>query len=128
MPAPFSVSDLQTSPGSPSKIPNSSSLEASGARSYWSAIAEILPQELGFVERVKPAAHDLVNVMLNYAYGVLSGQTEKAIHYAGLDPYTGYLHADRSGKASLVYDLMEEFRQPVADRPVLSLRGTEHVL
>ncbi|MGH9581852.1 MAG: CRISPR-associated endonuclease Cas1, partial [Bryobacteraceae bacterium] len=31
-----------------------------------------------------------------------------------------FLHVDRSGKPSLVLDLMEEFRQPVVDRAILS--------
>ncbi len=38
---------------------------------------------------------------------------------AGLEPFAGFLHVDRSGKPSLVLDLMEEFRQPVVDRAVL---------
>src|SRR5947209_19424867 len=32
----------------------------------------------------------------------------------------GFLHVDRPGKPSLVLDLVEEFRQPVVDRAVLS--------
>ncbi len=39
---------------------------------------------------------------------------------AGLEPFAGFLHVDRSGKPSLVLDLMEEFRQPVVDRPLLA--------
>ena len=39
---------------------------------------------------------------------------------AGLEPFAGFLHVDRSGKPSLVLDLMEEFRQPVVDRPIFS--------
>jgi CRISPR-associated protein Cas1 len=40
---------------------------------------------------------------------------------AGLDPYVGFLHADRPGKPSLALDLMEEFRPMLADRLVLTL-------
>jgi len=40
---------------------------------------------------------------------------------AGLDPYAGFIHADRPGKPSLTLDLIEEFRQPVVDRTVLGL-------
>jgi len=39
---------------------------------------------------------------------------------AGLEPFAGFLHVDRSGKPSLVLDLMEEFRQPVVDRAIFS--------
>jgi CRISPR-associated protein Cas1 len=40
---------------------------------------------------------------------------------AGLDPYAGFLHADRPGKPSLVLDLIEEFRQTVVDRSIIGL-------
>jgi len=43
-----------------------------------------------------------------------------AVMNAGLEPFAGFLHVERSGKPSLVLDLMEEFRQPVVDRPILS--------
>ena len=39
----------------------------------------------------------------------------------GLDPYVGYLHTERSGRASLALDLIEELRAVFADRFVLSL-------
>ena len=39
---------------------------------------------------------------------------------AGLEPFAGFLHTDRSGKPSLVLDLVEEFRQPVVDRAILT--------
>ena len=38
-----------------------------------------------------------------------------------LDPYVGFLHQDRPGRASLALDLLEEFRSPWADRFVLTL-------
>ena len=40
---------------------------------------------------------------------------------AGLEPFAGFLHVDRSGKPSLVLDLVEEFRQPVVDRAIIAL-------
>lgn len=59
-----------------------------------------------------------VNALLNYAYGVLEGQVRRAIVINGLDPAIGILHAIQSGRASLVYDLMEPLR-PLVDRQVL---------
>jgi CRISPR-associated protein Cas1 len=59
--------------------------------------------------------------MLNYGYGILQGEVLRAIHFAGLDPYGGYLHVDRSGRSSLVFDLMEEFRQQVVDKVIMRL-------
>ena len=59
-----------------------------------------------------------VNALLNYAYGVLKLQVHAAILIAGLEPSLGYLHANRPGRAALVYDLMEPLR-PMVDGEVL---------
>lgn len=95
--------------------------EADGARIYWSAIKRVIPAEMNFPGRVTRGARDPFNVMLNFGYMVaLFPEVWKAVSYAGLDPYAGFLHADRPGKPSLVLDLMEEFRQQVVDRAVLA--------
>ena len=61
-------------------------------------------------------------MMLNLGYkAVLFVECWKAVYYSGLDPFAGYLHADRPGKASLALDLMEEFRQQVVDRAIFSI-------
>ncbi|MDF1541382.1 MAG: CRISPR-associated endonuclease Cas1, partial [Candidatus Thorarchaeota archaeon] len=44
-----------------------------------------------------------------------------AIVGCGLDPFSGFLHSDRSGKPSLVLDLMEEFRAYIVDAQVCKL-------
>lgn len=67
----------------------------------------------------KNARHP-AQAMLNYAYRVLESDTLIAATSLGLDPYVGFLHADRKGRASLVYDLMEPLR-PVVDRKLVEL-------
>ncbi|MGB9959702.1 MAG: CRISPR-associated endonuclease Cas1 [Candidatus Bathyarchaeales archaeon] len=97
-------------------------LEAEAARLYWEAVRQILPVELGFTGRETRGARDPFNAMLNFGYQtILFPEVWKALSYAGLDFYAGYLHADRPGKPSLVLDLMEEFRQQVVDRTLISL-------
>jgi len=96
--------------------------EAEGARIYWSAIRQVLPAELQFHGRETRGACDPFNAMLNFGYqAILFPEVWKAVSYAGLDFFAGYLHADRSGKPSLVLDLMEEFRQQVVDRTLIKL-------
>jgi hypothetical protein len=80
----------------------------------------MLPDALGFAGRSHQGATDAVNAALNYGYGILTAHVWGAVMNAGLEPFAGFLHVDRSGKPSLVLDLMEEFRQPVVDRPILS--------
>lgn len=94
-------------------------LEAEAARVYWSSYAMLLPRELGFESRDHDSM-DFVNVSLNYAYGVLYGECWKALVLAGLDPYAGFIHEDRSGKPVLVFDFVEMFRF-AADSVVLVL-------
>jgi len=97
-------------------------LEAEAARIYWETVGHVLPHELGFEGRETRGAKDPYNAMLNFGYqAVLFSEVWKAICYAGLDPYAGFLHADRPGKPSLVLDLIEEFRQQVVDRTLLGL-------
>jgi len=87
---------------------------------YWKALTNVFPEEFGFRERSGRGARDPVNAMLNYGYGILEGEVHRAVYLAGLDPYAGYLHADRPGSSTLVYDLMEEFRQQIVDKTVIA--------
>jgi CRISP-associated protein Cas1 len=96
-------------------------LEAQGARHYWEAARSLVRSDLDWASRQTRGAQDLVNQLLNYGYGILYAQVERAVLLAGLDPYAGYLHEDRPGKPSLVLDLIEEFRQPVVDRTIFAL-------
>ncbi|MBC7224890.1 MAG: CRISPR-associated endonuclease Cas1, partial [Anaerolineae bacterium] len=86
------------------------SAEGRAAKKYWEGVRAALRQELDWPGRRTRGAKDPFNSALNYGYGVLYGQVERALILAGLDPYGGYLHVDRPGKPSLVLDLIEEFR------------------
>ncbi len=97
------------------------SIEGRAAQHYWEGLRELLVEEHGWPGRETRGATDLINSLLNYGYGVLASRVQHALLLAGLDPYAGFIHADRSGKHSLVYDLIEEFRQAVVDRAVLAL-------
>jgi CRISPR-associated protein Cas1 len=97
------------------------STEGRAAQKYWQAIGKLLLVEPGWPGRVTQGASDSFNAALNYGYGILYSQVERALVLAGLDPYAGFLHVDRPGKASLVYDLVEEFRQTVVDRTVMAI-------
>ena len=97
------------------------SVEGRAAQKYWEMIARIIPADLEWPGRETRGALDRFNSALNYGYGILYCQVEKALTLAGLDAYGGFLHADRPGKPSLVLDLIEEFRQTVVDRTVIGL-------
>lgn len=63
-------------------------------------------------------ATDPGNALLNYGYALLEAETRIACLNAGLHPGLGILHADRDGRASFIYDLMEAAR-PCVDLAVL---------
>lgn len=96
-------------------------IEGQAARRYWEAVRLVIPETYGWNQRHHRGATDPINSLLNYGYGILYGQVEQALVLAGLDPYAGFLHADRPGKPSLVLDFIEEFRQIAVDRVVFGL-------
>jgi hypothetical protein len=57
--------------------------------------------------------------MLNYGYSCLDSEVRISILAAGLDPEIGYLHSNRKGRMSLIYDLMEPLRS-VVDLAILN--------
>ncbi|MHA1380736.1 MAG: CRISPR-associated endonuclease Cas1 [Candidatus Helarchaeota archaeon] len=96
-------------------------VEGSGAREYFQALQMIIPNSLGFSGRERRPPRDPVNSCLSYGYTILYGYILIGIAAAGLEPFAGFLHSDRSGKPSLALDLIEEFRQIIIDRLILKL-------
>lgn len=95
--------------------------EGMAAEAYYRAFAVLLPGEFSFAERNRRPPRDPVNSLLSLSYTLLAKECETALLVAGLDPYVGYLHEVRYGRASLALDLAEEFRSILADSVVLSL-------
>jgi CRISPR-associated protein Cas1 len=96
-------------------------IEGRAAQKYWQAVKQVLPEKYQFPGRKGRGATDPINAALNYAYGILYGQVERALVLAGLDPFAGFLHVDRPGKPSLTLDFIEEFRPVVVDRTIFGL-------
>jgi len=90
--------------------------EAAAAEAYWAAYREVT----GFPGRDQEGK-DPVNAGLNYGYGILKALCFKSLLLAGLDPYVGFLHVDKSGRPSLVLDFMEQWR-PRVDAVVAHMR------
>jgi len=91
--------------------------EGECANYYWDGIKLAL-DDWNFEGRNQRSS-DPVNLSLNVCYNLLMGQIWKYTLKFGLDPFLGYVHVDRPGKLSLVFDLMEPFR-PMVDRFAIS--------
>ena len=97
-------------------------LEGISARSYFSVFGlNILPEWADFPNRSKNPPKTNVNAVLSFLYTLLMYRVEGAIMSQGLDYCCGNLHALTYGKSALVFDLMEEFRTPIADTVCCSL-------
>ena len=96
-------------------------VEGAGTREYFQAIKNIIPKWIGFERRERRPPKDPLNSCLSFGYTILYGEILIGIATAGLEPFAGYLHSDRSGKPSLALDLIEEFRQTIIDRLVFKL-------
>lgn len=78
-------------------------------------------EDFRFYGRNRRPPLDNVNAMLSLAYTLLTHDCAAALETVGLDPYVGFLHRDRPGRASLALDMVEELRGVYADRFVLQL-------
>lgn len=97
-------------------------LEGYAATIYFRGFAAAISNpHFRFEGRTRRPPRDPVNAMLSFGYALLLSRVDGAVRAAGLDPYVGALHETGRGRASLVLDLMEEFRPAVIDRLVLRL-------
>ncbi len=71
------------------------SAEGRGSQHYWDAMGHLLLAEVEWPGRRTEGATDLVNSLLNYGYGILRTQVQRALILAGLDPFGGFIHVDR---------------------------------
>lgn len=97
------------------------SIEGRASICYWELVERALNDYIDFEGRIRKGAEDLVNSLLNYGYGILYSRIWEALLLSSLNPYISYLHKPQTGKPTLIFDLIEEFRQQAVDRPVFSL-------
>jgi CRISPR-associated protein Cas1 len=96
--------------------------EGLAARNYYSVFRyNLIPEWADFPRRSRNPPRSNVNAVLSFLYTLLMYRIEIAIETAGLDSMAGFLHVSDYGKNALVFDLMEEFRTPIADTLCCSL-------
>ena len=103
-------------------------MEGKAAEQYFSIFNELVlnqKEDFEFKTRSRRPPLDRINALLSFAYTVLAGDCANALSSVGLDPYVGFMHADRPGRKSLAIDLMEELRPVLADRLILTLINTK---
>ena len=104
-------------------------VEGEAASIYFSVLNELLRgPDFIFNGRMRRPPTDPVNALLSFIYSLLTQECVSALQGVGLDPFVGFLHQDRPGRASLALDLLEEFRAAWADRLVLTLINRKQVV
>lgn len=97
-------------------------IEGDAAASYFSVFNNLVRADgFNFNGRIKRPPTDKVNALLSFVYSLITNECASALQAVGLDPYAGFLHRDRPGRAGLALDMVEEFRAAWADRFVLTL-------
>ncbi|MDQ3013404.1 MAG: type I-MYXAN CRISPR-associated endonuclease Cas1 [Acidobacteriota bacterium] len=98
--------------------------EGSIGAQYFKALPHLISDEAG--EKMKPDGRtrrpprDRANALLSFGYALLMKDVLNAILVVGLDPSLGFYHQPRSQAHPLALDLMELFRVPLVDLPVIA--------
>ncbi|MGH8773287.1 MAG: type I-MYXAN CRISPR-associated endonuclease Cas1, partial [Burkholderiales bacterium] len=91
---------------------------------YFRALPGLIVPDAG--EKMKPDGRsrrpprDRCNALLSFGYALLLKDVMNAIMVVGLDPSLGFYHRPRSQAPPLALDLMELFRVPLVDLPVIA--------
>lgn len=104
--------------------------EGMGAQTYFSVFTLLLKQqrdEFAFVSRNRRPPRDRINCLLSFLYALIRHDCLAALTTVGLDPFVGFLHAERPNRPALALDLMEEFRPWLADRLAVTLVNRKQV-
>ncbi|HOQ05576.1 MAG TPA: CRISPR-associated endonuclease Cas1 [Anaerohalosphaeraceae bacterium] len=97
-------------------------IEGLVGRMYFQALVQIFHSlEMDFGGRVRRPPADPVNACLSYVYMLLTALAQNALQATDLDIYCGLMHASIRSAPALVFDFVEQFRQPIADRFVMLL-------
>ena len=98
--------------------------EGEAGRAYFSGLPGILRSDLDSrltcTGRTRRPPQDCFNALLSFGYSLLHRDVLQAILAVGLEPAFGFYHQPRSAAHPLALDMMEEFRVPMWDMPVVA--------
>ncbi len=104
--------------------------EGMAAQTYFEVFRLLLKQQrepFAFTTRTRRPPRDRINCLISFLYALVRHDCVAALTSIGLDPFVGFLHADRPNRPSLALDLMEEFRPWLADRLAVTLINRQQI-
>jgi CRISP-associated protein Cas1 len=97
--------------------------EGNLAALYFGALPHLIsnsaPPELQFDHRNRRPPKDRFNALLGFGYALLLKDVMNAILAVGLEPALGFYHQPRTQAPPLALDLLEIFRVPLVDLPLV---------
>jgi len=97
--------------------------EGIAAKAYFAAIPHLLSasvaDELRPTGRSKHPPRDCFNAALSFGYSLIHSLVHRCIISVGLEPAFGFYHQPRSAAPPLVLDVMELFRTPLWELPLI---------
>ncbi|WP_416667838.1 type I-MYXAN CRISPR-associated endonuclease Cas1 [Egbenema bharatensis] len=104
-------------------IPSLLGLEGNIAALYFEGLPHLLSEnaspEFRFSGRNRRPPQDRFNALLSFGYALLLKDVMNAILVVGLEPALGFYHQPRTQASPLALDLMEIFRVPLVDLPIM---------
>ena len=91
------------------------------SRIYFNGFRKCLNEDIIFSGRKYFPSTDMTNALLSFSYSFIGREIQSMIEANSLDPYVGFYHQIKYGRASLSLDLIEELRHIIADRLVLRI-------
>jgi CRISP-associated protein Cas1 len=104
--------------------------EGIAAQVYFASFGGLLKQQhedFAFTTRNRRPPRDRINCLLSFLYALVRHDCSAALTSIGLDPFVGFLHAERANRPALALDLMEEFRPWLADRLAVTLINRKQI-
>lgn len=105
-------------------LPTLLGLEGNLAALYFGALPNLLSETAGadfhFTSRNRRPPRDRFNAMLGFGYALLLKDVMNAILTVGLEPALGFYHQPQRQASPLALDLMEIFRVPLVDMPIIA--------
>lgn len=96
-------------------------IEGSCTRAYFTAFGRMLREDFPWTGRSRRPPKDPPNALLSLGYVLVTNEVSCILSALSLDPYVGFFHGLRYGRASLALDLVEEFRHGLVDALTLDV-------
>ena len=90
-------------------------IEGAASAVYFRVFGKCFETPWKFEKRTSNPPKDEINALLSLSYTLIYNRFTTNLNLAGFDVFQGFFHQVKNGHAALASDLMEEFRQPIAD-------------